>query len=41
MKKFETNLPAVTETIRVPAAAPIFDADYESQPAHVPLAHYL
>jgi polysaccharide biosynthesis transport protein len=41
MKKFETNLPAVTETIRVPAAAPIFDAEYEPQPAHVPLAHYL
>jgi polysaccharide biosynthesis transport protein len=43
MKTFEPNLPAVPETIRVTAQspAPFYDADYEPQPAHVPLAHYL
>ena len=40
MKKLESNLPALQETIRA-ASPPIFDADYEPQAAHVPLAHYL
>src|SRR5579871_4215455 len=44
MKKFEgnfnTGVPAVQETYRV-SPAPILDAEYEAQPAHVPLAHYL
>jgi succinoglycan biosynthesis transport protein ExoP len=35
MKQLETNLPAV------PATPLIVDADYESAPAHIPLAHYL
>src|SRR5712691_925831 len=39
MKKLEPTLPAVTEVYR--AAAPVIDADYEPQSAHVPLAHYL
>ncbi|MGH9559558.1 MAG: hypothetical protein ACRD30_09985, partial [Bryobacteraceae bacterium] len=44
MKNLETNLPAVhlpatQETYRL--AAPSIDADFEPQPAHVPLAHYL
>jgi polysaccharide biosynthesis transport protein len=41
MKKFENNLPAPPEPFRVPTPAAILDADYELQPAHVPLAHYL
>ncbi len=41
MKKFEPTLPAVQETIRVAAQVPFLDAEYEPQPAHVPLAHYL
>jgi capsular exopolysaccharide synthesis family protein len=36
MKQLESNLPAVQ-----PAAPLIVDAEYESAPAHVPLAHYL
>jgi capsular exopolysaccharide synthesis family protein len=40
MKKLDSNLPAVPETIRV-AAPPVFDAYYEPQAAHVPLTHYL
>jgi polysaccharide biosynthesis transport protein len=36
MKQLETNLPAVQ-----PATPLIVDADYESAPAHIPLAHYL
>jgi polysaccharide biosynthesis transport protein len=40
MKKFESNLPALQETYRV-AAAPAIDAEYEPQPAHLPLSHYL
>src|ERR1700724_366997 len=36
MKQLESNLPAVQ-----PATPLIVDADYESAPAHVPLAHYL
>src|SRR6266852_7992348 len=39
MNKFEPALPAVPEVYRAPA--PIIDADYEPQSAHVPLAHYL
>ncbi|MEQ1884646.1 MAG: polysaccharide biosynthesis tyrosine autokinase [Bryobacteraceae bacterium] len=39
MRKLDQNLPAVPETYRV---APLtLDADFEAQPAHVPLAHYL
>lgn len=42
MKKLETNLPAIQEPYRLAAGQPpIVDADYEPQPAHVPLAHYL
>jgi succinoglycan biosynthesis transport protein ExoP len=42
VKKFDSNLPAVQEPYRVaPPSAPILDADYEPQPAHLPLAHYL
>lgn len=37
MKKFEP--PSFPETFRAPA--PVLDVDYEPQPAHVPLAHYL
>jgi len=36
MKQLESNLPAVQTT-----APLIVDAEYESAPAHVPLAHYL
>jgi succinoglycan biosynthesis transport protein ExoP len=36
MKQLESNLPAVQ-----PATPLIVDAEYESTPAHVPLAHYL
>ena len=36
MKQLESNLPAVQAT-----APLIVDAEYESAPAHVPLAHYL
>ncbi|HLH38298.1 MAG TPA: polysaccharide biosynthesis tyrosine autokinase [Bryobacteraceae bacterium] len=39
MSKFEA-LPSLPEAIRVPAA-PVFDADSEPRPAHIPLAHYL
>src|SRR5712691_6652876 len=39
MNKFEPTLPAVPEVYR--AAAPVIDAEFETQPAHVPLAHYL
>src|SRR6202453_3770397 len=43
MKRYEPNLPAVQETLRVqgPVPVPVLDADYEPQQAHVPLAHYL
>src|SRR5579885_856607 len=39
MSKFEA-LPSLPEAIRVPAA-PVFDADSEPRPAHIPLSHYL
>ncbi len=46
MKKFNSNLPAVQETYRVGHSnigqpGPTIDAEYEPQPAHLPLAHYL
>ena len=41
MRKLENQLPAVPEAIRFAAAAPLLEADYESQPTHLPLAHYL
>src|ERR1700674_2642124 len=37
----DTKLPAVQELARLSAAAPMIDAEFETQPAHVPLAHYL
>jgi hypothetical protein len=37
MNKFEQTLPVVPEVLR--ASAPVIDADYEPQSAHVPLAH--
>src|SRR5690348_1763566 len=39
MNKFEQTVPIVPEVYR--ASAPVIDADYEPQSAHVPLAHYL
>src|SRR5215470_931959 len=43
MKNFDPNLPVVQDAIRVQAAGqpPFLDAEYETQAAHVPLAHYL
>jgi succinoglycan biosynthesis transport protein ExoP len=41
MKHLETNLPALPEPIRAVNPPLIVDAEYESAPAHVPLAHYL
>jgi succinoglycan biosynthesis transport protein ExoP len=43
MKQYEPQLPALREPFRVPAPAPapIVETEYEPQPAHVPLAHYL
>ncbi len=42
MKKYDSNLPAVQETYRIaPQGAPSIDVEYEPQPAHLPLAHYL
>jgi len=41
MNRNDTNLPAVQELARLSAAAPVIDAEFETQPAHVPLAHYL
>jgi capsular exopolysaccharide synthesis family protein len=42
VKKYDSNLPAVQETYRIAAQpAPAIDAEYEPQPAHLPLAHYL
>jgi succinoglycan biosynthesis transport protein ExoP len=38
--KSETHLPAVPD-YRAALPPPIIDAEYEPQPAHVPLAHYL
>src|SRR5262249_21749392 len=39
MKRLDSNLPTAPETYRV--SAPVIDAEYEPQPAHLPLAHYL
>jgi succinoglycan biosynthesis transport protein ExoP len=41
MNRSDSNLPAVQELARLSAAAPVIDAEFETQPAHVPLAHYL
>ena len=41
MKQLESNLPAVPEPYRAVNPPLIVDAEYESAPAHVPLAHYL
>jgi polysaccharide biosynthesis transport protein len=41
MKHLEPNLPAVPEPYRIAQPPLIVDAEYESTPAHVPLAHYL
>src|SRR5215470_4117746 len=42
MRKLENSLPAtIAESIHVPAPALTLDADFEPQPAHIPLAHYL
>src|SRR5579864_8020402 len=41
MNRNDTNLPAVQELARLSAPAPVIDAEFETQPAHVPLAHYL
>ena len=41
MKHIEPNLPAVPEPYRAVNPPLIVDAEYESAPAHVPLAHYL
>jgi len=41
MKQLEPNLPAVPEPYRAVNPPLIVDAEYESAPAHVPLAHYL
>ena len=37
MKKFENNLPAVSEPYRIPPPALTLDAEFEPQGAHVPL----
>ena len=41
MKHLEPNLPAVPEPYRAVVPPLIVDADFESGPAHIPLAHYL
>ena len=41
MRKLDNHLPALTETFRVAPAPLTLDAEFEPQPAHVPLAHYL
>src|SRR5579872_4089070 len=41
MKQLEPNLPAVPEPYRAVNPPVIVDAEYESAPAPVPLAHYL
>jgi len=41
MNRNDSNLPAIQELARLSAAAPVIDAEFETQPAHVPLAHYL
>lgn len=41
MNRNDSNLPAVQELARLSAAAPVIDAEFETQPTHVPLAHYL
>jgi succinoglycan biosynthesis transport protein ExoP len=41
MNRNDSSLPAVQELARLSAAAPVIDAEFETPPAHVPLAHYL
>ncbi len=41
MKHLEPSLPAIPEPYRAVNPPLIVDAEYESAPAHVPLAHYL
>ena len=41
MRKLENHLPALAETFRIPQPPLTLDAEFEAQPAHVPLAHYL
>ncbi len=41
MRKLDNQLPALSETFRVAPAPLTLDAEFEPQPAHVPLAHYL
>ena len=41
MRRLESNLPAVPETVRPVPPALTLDAEFEVQPTHVPLAHYL
>jgi polysaccharide biosynthesis transport protein len=41
MNRNDSHLPAVQELARLSTAAPVIDAEFETQPAHVPLAHYL
>ena len=41
MKHLEPSLPAVPDSHRAANPPLILDAEYESAPAHVPLAHYL
>ncbi len=41
MRNLDYNLPAVREAYRVANPPLTLDAEFEAQPAHVPLAHYL
>ena len=41
MRKLDNHLPALTEPFRVAPTPLTLDAEFEPQPAHVPLAHYL
>ena len=41
MRKLDNHLPALTEPFRAAPAPLTLDAEFEPQPAHVPLAHYL
>src|SRR5450755_3681605 len=41
MRKLDNHLPALPETFRVAPPPLTLDAEFEPQPAHIPLAHYL
>ncbi len=41
MRKLENQLPALPETFRQARPPLILDAEFEPQPTHIPLAHYL